>query len=548
MSGGSRTGDRRRMTAVNGLPSAVFLYGPSGSGKSTVGRVLAEHLDLPFLDLDAEIEARSGTSIPEIFAREGEVHFRAWERLVLEQVIAGGERIIALGGGALTSPETRALAEARGRVVLLTADVDTLLARLRADAVERPLLAGDAEERLRALLARRAEHYASFPLQVDTAGKALEEVAWAVQVRLGLFRLRGMESRKHLAYDVRVQAGGLDALGAMLADRGLRGPVVVVTDENVAGFHLERTLDSLRHAGFEAHGVTIPAGEAHKTAATVARLWEAFSAAGVERGSMVVALGGGVVGDLTGFAAATWLRGVPWVAVPTSLLAMVDASLGGKTGADLSQGKNLIGAFHPPRLVLADPEALATLPRQEFVNGLAEVVKHAVIGDDGLLPLAEKALEQYLSDPSCPFVVELIRRAMAVKIRVIEEDPYEAGLRAALNFGHTVGHGVELASGFRLRHGEAIAIGMVVEARMAERIGLAALGLAEEIAATLRTLGLPTEIPPDLDRDAILAAMRRDKKKAGGVVRFALPAAIGDVRVGVVVPGYERVLGNKVTG
>ncbi len=534
-------------SATRNLEPVIFLYGPSGSGKSTTGRVLAERLDLPFLDLDAEIEARAGRAIPEIFARDGEARFRSWERETLERVLAEGEQIIALGGGALTAPETRALAEAHGRVVLLTANAEALLARLRADAVKRPLLVGDAAKKLDAYLARRAGHYASFSLQVDTTDKAPEEVAWELQLRLGLFRLRGMESRKHPAYDVRVRSGGLHCLGALLADRGLGGPIVVITDENVARHHLERALHSLRRAGYEAQGVVLPAGEAHKTAATATRLWEAFSAAGVERGSTVVALGGGVVGDLAGFAAATWMRGVPWAVAPTSLLAMVDASLGGKTGADLPQGKNLIGAFHPPRLVLADPDVLATLPRDEFVNGLAEVVKHAVIGDPALLPLARQALQAFYRDALSPPVVDLIRRAMGVKVRIIEEDPYEAGLRAALNFGHTVGHGVELASGFRLRHGEAVAIGMVVETRMAERLGLAAPGLAEEIAATLHALGLPTEIPTDLDRGAILAAMQRDKKKAGGVVRFALPAAIGEVRVGVEVPGYERVLGDKAT-
>jgi 3-dehydroquinate synthetase len=216
---------------------------------------------------------------------------------------------------------------------------------------------------------------------------------------------------------------------------------------------------------------------------------------------------------------------------------MVDASMGGKTGFDLPQGKNLVGAFHPPRLVLADPDVLATLPQVEFINGMAEVVKHGVIADPGLFEICGNRTN--LEDLS-----GLVSRAMAVKVKFIEEDPYEQGIRAALNLGHTVGHGVELASGFKLRHGEAVAIGMVVEARMAEQVGLAEAGLADEIEAILKIVGLPTEISPELDRNQIIAAMTRDKKKAGGAVKFALPAAIGDVSVGIVIEDWSRMIFN----
>jgi 3-dehydroquinate synthase len=251
-------------------------------------------------------------------------------------------------------------------------------------------------------------------------------------------------------------------------------------------------------------------------------------------------LGGGVTGDLAGFASATWLRGLPWVAVPTSLLAMVDASMGGKTGFDLPVGKNLVGAFHPPRLVLADPDVLATLPKAEWINGMAEVIKHGVIADPGLF---ERCRGFQLFEDSANLAA-LVSRAMAVKVKIIEEDPYENGIRASLNLGHTVGHGVELASGFQLRHGEAVAIGMVVEARMAEQIGLAGTGLASEIAAVLEAVGLPTEIQADLDHETVAAAMMRDKKKACGVVKFALPAAIGDVRVGVEIDDWRSMIKN----
>ncbi|OQY30916.1 MAG: 3-dehydroquinate synthase [Anaerolineaceae bacterium 4572_5.2] len=269
---------------------------------------------------------------------------------------------------------------------------------------------------------------------------------------------------------------------------------------------------------------------------SVQELWNAFLEAKIERGSTVVALGGGVVGDLAGFAAATFLRGVNWVNVPTSLLAMVDSSLGGKTGADLPQGKNLVGAFHAPRLVLVDPETLSTLPEVELRNGLAEVIKHGVIGAPELFrDLTDLTGFQNLSGLSGLDWTEIVRRAMAVKIKIIEEDPYEQGLRQSLNFGHTIGHAVELASDFTLRHGEAVAIGMVAEARLAEEMGVAKSGLEKKITSTLRGLGLPTEIPPGLDEKRIQHALQRDKKKSGGVVRFALPVRVGEVRVGVEV-------------
>jgi 3-dehydroquinate synthetase len=241
-----------------------------------------------------------------------------------------------------------------------------------------------------------------------------------------------------------------------------------------------------------------------------------------------------VVGDTAGFAAATFLRGVPWVALPTSLLAMVDASLGGKTGVDLPEGKNLVGAFHPPRLVLADPQSLDTLPEAELRSGMAEVVKAGVIGDPELFNLCAHGWGELRSN-----LGEVVRRAMAVKISVIEEDPYEKSSRAALNLGHTLGHAVELVSDFQLRHGEAVAIGMVAEARLAERLEIAEPGLADEIERVLKGLGLPVDIPGGINRQAVLSAIQVDKKRLDGSVRFVLPVRLGEVRVGVNVDPHQ---------
>jgi shikimate kinase / 3-dehydroquinate synthase len=520
----------------------VFLYGPSGSGKSTVGKILAQNLGLPLVDTDTNIEAAAGMSIPQIMDEQGQIAFRDLEAKILEQASAGEPCVIALGGGALLRESSRACTESAGRVVFLEADVSTLMARLIQDENKRPLLAGDLEVRLSTLLESRKEHYDSFELRVTTMVKAKstgsktpEEVAWEVQRVLGHYHVRGMGQ----GYDVIAQTGGVDALGMLLQERGLGGPVVIVSDANIAPLYADRALESLRRAGIPSSVLAIRPGEEYKTLETVASLWRGFLDAGLDRKSTVVALGGGVVGDLAGFAAATFMRGCQWVAVPTTLLAMVDASMGGKTGFDLPEGKNLVGAFYPPRLVLADPDVLSTLPERELRSGLAEVVKHGIVADPELFELCAQGYESVRAD-----LPKIVRRAMGVKVQVIEQDPFEQGLRAALNLGHTVGHAVEIVSQFRLRHGEAVAIGAVAEARLAEKLGLteAGDGLSGRIAAVLTGLGLPTEVPADLSVPAIIQSMKMDKKKERHVVKFALPVKIGEVKVGVAVSDLEEVL------
>ncbi len=511
----------------------IFLYGPSGSGKSTIGRLLAQQLGMTFVDLDGEIERRAGKSVSDLFAQDGEAGFRQREQGVLAQVLESKAGVVALGGGTLLDEHNRRLADSRGAVLCLNATPETLLARLRGDATPRPLLAGDAAGRLRALLTARQAHYQSFPLSLDTTHLGAEEAAWEAQVRLGIFRIAGMGNGTM----VRIRSGGLAEIGDALTAEGLKPPLVVVSDAHVKPHHAPALLRQLYASGYTAELVTIPAGEAHKSLDTAAGLWQAFLMHKLERGGTVVALGGGVVGDLAGFAAAVYLRGVSWVNLPTSLLAMVDASLGGKTGANLPQGKNLIGAFHAPRLVLSDARTLVTLPQPEFRNGLAEVVKHGVIADEALFDLCAGGLEGLAGDWDA-----LVRRAAAVKIKIIEQDPFEGGLRQVLNLGHTLGHALEKVLDYRIRHGEAVALGMVAEARLAEAIGLAQRGVAGQIAACLAGLGLPTVLPDGIDADELAAAMAVDKKKADGVVRFALPLRIGKVRHGVVVADAMKIL------
>ena len=528
----------------------LFLYGPPGSGKSTIGRILAERLDLPFIDLDAVIETSAKQAIRDIFACEGEAGFRLRESAALASVIQGAPSVIGLGGGALLKPENRAQAEAAGEILCFEADAATLEGRVAKAPGVRPLLSTPTSDcsqppkpgtgkPISQLLAERATHYGSFPHRVAVSDRPTEETADAVQASLGRYRVSGMGK----AYDVHVGPGLIDRLGEFFASLNAGDRTVIVGDTHTLPLYGERAAASLRSRGVTVTCVAIPAGEETKTIATVASLWSAFLKAGIERGNSVIALGGGVVGDLTGFAAATWLRGVRWIGLPTTLLAMVDSGLGGKTGADLPEGKNLIGAFHPPSLVLADTATLATLPVRELRCGLAEAVKHAVIADPGLLAAlphfafckgeADSATCACLSDTD--WLAPFVARAMAVKIRVIQQDPFEQGFRAALNLGHTIGHGVEKATHFAVQHGEAIAIGTVLEARLAEELRLARSGLASQLAEIFAGLGLPVTLPRGTDLAEVRAVMTLDKKKSGGKVRFALPADVGDVRVGVTV-------------
>jgi shikimate kinase / 3-dehydroquinate synthase len=508
----------------------IFLYGPPGTGKSTIGKILSHNLKLPFADLDGAIEAKANLSISQIMAQHGETAFRDLETSMLKEMVDLASnttpQVIALGGGALLRDENRSLAETHGTVVLLLAELPTLMERLKEDAGKRPLLAGDLHEKLTALLEKRSNHYASFAIQIKLDGMTAEQCAEQIQIGLGRFHLSAMGE-----YDVIV-----DRVKQLANPSSRLQNPVIVTDENVGQIHLGTIGSILQSSGHQPRFIVIPSGEDHKNLRTISHLWNAFLRNGLDRRSTVIALGGGVIGDMAGFAASTYMRGVQWICIPTTLLSMVDASIGGKTGFDLPQGKNLVGSFYPPKLVLADTQLLNTLPQRELYSGMAEVVKHGIIADPELFHLCACGWDWVKSN-----LEQVVKRAMAVKIKVIEEDPYEKGFRAALNLGHTVGHAVELVSEFKLRHGEAVAIGLVVEAKYAERIGIAEPGLSNTIAGVLSGYGLPVGIPEDLPCDDILRAMRVDKKKDAKKIRFALPVSIGKVQL-VEVTDLESVL------
>jgi 3-dehydroquinate synthase len=315
---------------------------------------------------------------------------------------------------------------------------------------------------------------------------------------------------------------GADLLPNLAKLAQIQGPIALITDSHVGPLHASR-LDQVTCT------VTIPAGEPHKTLATVQTIYDQLLAAGIDRQATIVALGGGVVGDVAGFVAATYLRGVDFVQCPTSLLAMVDASVGGKTGVDLPQGKNLVGAFKQPTAVLADVTTLQTLPPEEFAAGMAEVVKHGLISNPTLFARLETDDWKLTSRASIADLQSLVAIAIEVKRDVVQEDPFEQGRRATLNLGHTFGHAVEQVSGYRVRHGEGVAMGLVAAANLSARLEYCDPALQGRIETVLRSQGLPTRIPANFDPASIYQAMFSDKKKAAGKLRFILLRDVGEV-------------------
>jgi len=508
----------------------LILTGFMGTGKTTVGQLIAQRLGREFIDTDRWIEERAGKSVAAIFAEDGEDRFRAWEAEACEALSEPRGSIIATGGWALGPQENREAMQRGGRVLCLWAEPDVILARL-SDKSDRPLLAGDDRAaKLRDLLKQREEVYRSFAWQIDTSKMDVAEVMLQVMALYGSISGSVEPDAFYLPMGERgnsvlLGAGLLESIGPVLRARGLRGTVALIGDSNVIEQHGDRVYQSLMLSGFEVVPLKVPAGEESKTLEMAGVLCEQLVQGGLERSGVIVALGGGVIGDLSGFVAATYLRGVPWVNCATTLLAMVDASIGGKTGVDLSSGKNLVGAFHPPLLTVSDLTVLRTLPEREFQSGMAEVIKAGIIGDVELFEMIEGGSTA---------VQDIIRRSIRVKVEVVREDPYERGRRAALNLGHTIGHGIESASQFLLRHGEAIGIGLIAEAKIAEWLGLAQAGLSDRIEAVIDRVGLPTRFA-NLETDTIVQLMRSDKKKQLGRLKFALPCAIGEVVIGADV-------------
>ncbi len=489
--------------------------------------------------MDAVLVERFAKPIAAIFAEDGEPVFRAAESALCAELAQQSGLIISTGGGALVNPANRDVLSATGTVVCLTATVDEILARTDGDN-DRPLMGADRaarRARLESLLAARTDAYAAIPIQIDTTGKPPATIVAQITQSLNLKISQSHPettmpqstnqpinipvSTPTGAYPIHIGDGLLAHVGGLLRESGVRpGSAAIVSNPDVAQIYAGVVAQSLSAAGFDPRICTVPEGEAHKTLASIASLYDQFLDAGLDRHSPIIALGGGVVGDMAGFAAASYLRGVPFVQIPTTLLSMVDASVGGKTGVDLPQGKNLVGAFKQPEVVIIDPAVLETLPAAEFRSGMAEVIKHGI--------LADPALFAALEGDGPADLATMIADAVRVKVAVVQEDPFERGRRATLNLGHTFGHAIELVSQFHVRHGEGVGLGLVASAHMAAELGLCDGALAQRITALVERIGLPIHVS-GYDVDEVYAAMAHDKKRVGKNVRFIVPRSIGDV-------------------
>ena len=549
-------------------PARVFITGFSGTGKSTVAKLVAKQLGWDALDTDTLIAERAGKSPAEILTSAGEERFRELERNAIKEASSRDNVVVATGGGVVISEENRRAMADGGLVICLEAGPKTVLARLGESAASgRPLLAsGDPLERITALKAQRQSLYALADSIVDTEGRTADDVATAVTeiARAGYAWCTCHAERVLLpeerdsppeagpiaikpasrSYNAIVGWGVLDRLGDLMREAGLSGKAFVVSDSDVLPRYGDRALISLKEAGFEATAFAIPAGEANKTLDVAATVYDWLVSQRAERASAIVALGGGVVGDLAGFVAATYLRGVPLVQAPTTLLAMVDASIGGKTAVDHREGKNLIGAFYQPRLVVEDVSTLKTLPPRALVEGCAEIIKHALTLDPALLEdLEERADDLLHLEPA--FTVDIVRRNVAIKGGVVSEDERETGRRATLNYGHTVGHAIEAASGYsEVLHGEAVSAGMMAAAEIGKRIGITPPELVERQRKLIERFGLPVR-GPKLNVDRVLEAMTLDKKVTDGVITWVFLEAAGQTVVRSDVP--EDVVRDVVT-
>ena len=533
----------------------IFLVGLMGAGKTTIGRQLARKLDKRFVDSDHEIEARTGASIPWIFEIEGEGSFRRREADMIRELSAQDGLVLATGGGAVLNPASRALLAERGTVIYLRASIGSILQRTAHDK-NRPLLqTADPRAKLEELLAQRDPLYREIAdLVIDTGRPNVQSMVQTI-----LDQLAALEAaRAHKlasdpmnamnqpaptvlnvelgerSYPITIGPKLLDD-AALLARHIDGGKAAIVTNTTVAPLYLARVAGALRAAGREVVEIILPDGEEHKNWQSLNLVFDALLEAKCDRKTTIVALGGGVIGDLAGFAASSYMRGVPFVQVPTTLLSQVDSSVGGKTGINHPLGKNMIGAFYQPRAVIADTATLDTLPPRELAAGLAEVIKHGAILDAAYFDWIEQNIGKLVArEPEA--MAYAIARSCEIKAEVVRKDEREGGLRAVLNFGHTFGHAIEAGLGFGTwLHGEAVGCGMVMAADLSARLGLIDAATVARVRALVKAAGLPT-VAPDLGAERWIELMAVDKKNEGGTIKFILLKPLGSPSITTVPP------------
>jgi shikimate kinase/3-dehydroquinate synthase len=534
----------------------IALIGFSATGKTVVAQKVAERLKWTFIDTDEEIVKLSGKAIPEIFKQDGEEAFRRLESQILKQACHQEQAVIATGGGAIVDPKNQNLILETSVVVCLEAKPGTVYQRLlhdtlySANPVVRPLLAGDNPlERIKQLKTRRQPYYAIADWTIHTDNLTVDEVSQEI-IRGWQYINRHTNKQATEAdlacvvqtptanYPVFVGWGILDRLGEKVKQTGLAGTANIISDEIVFSIYGAKVKKTLEKAGFAVNSCVVPPGEASKNINQAVKIYDYLIEHRVERNDVVVALGGGMIGDLAGFVAATCLRGLPWLQVPTSLIAMTDASIGGKVAVDHPRGKNLIGAFYQPCLVLADVKTLTTLPHRELTSGWAEVIKHGLIIDADLLKLLEDSADD-LVKLKPDITSKVIARSAAIKCGVVSEDERETGKRTILNYGHTIAHGLEAATDYgRFLHGEAVAIGMMAAARLSYRLKLLSEKAIERHKAVLQKFGLPIDCSGVAVND-VLAAMELDKKVRDKAIRWVLLEDIGRMVIRSDVPAKD---------
>ncbi len=536
------------------LTNNIILTGFSGAGKSQVASEVARILGWDLVDTDADIVRRQGKEIAEIFSEKGEKFFRDLEREALIRACKGDRRVIATGGGVLMDAQNRRLLFASGLVVGLEARPETILQRLSAEGQgrspeERPMLAGkDPLARIRSLKAERQPFYslAHWVVQTDelTETQVAAEVVRAWQMLGGLStawtdgdpELAAVVTHSRGSCPIRVGWGLLERIGERFRHAGIDGPVYIITDSNVFPLYGRLVQRSLQREEIEAHCFIIPAGEESKSWEMANAIYRWLASRRAERRNTILAVGGGVVGDLAGFVAATYLRGMPFVQAPTSMAAMVDASIGGKTAVNLPEAKNLVGAFYQPQMVLADPHTLTTLGRRELSEGWAEAIKHGFIMDADLVSVFEDHASD-LMELEPELSTDVIRRSMAIKAEVVSQDERETlGKRVLLNYGHTIGHAIEATTGYgEWMHGEGVSVGMMGAAELSRRMGMIDGEVVRRQGELLKQFDLPLRAE-GLDLEKIFSAMSLDKKSTGGAIRWVLLEQVGKATTSRDVP------------
>lgn len=503
----------------------IVLTGFMGTGKTTVGRLLAAQLGYDFVDTDELIVSRIGQTIADFFQEKGEAAFRKMEASIAQELAEQEGLVISTGGRLMLDANNAAALGRRGRVFCLVATPEEIMERVASSKNVRPLLqVPNPLEHIVELMQQREKSYGRFT-QLVTSEKMPEDVTKdLVGIIQGKQDLRLPITASATRYEF-IVGGGILPFIKQLAD--ISGPVAVITDKSVEPLYAQ----SCGHVDVV---IAVLPGRQNKTLATAQSVFEQLLDSGFDRSGTIIALGGTVISELAGFVAATYMRGVDCVQCPTSLLAMVDTSIGGKTGVDLPRGKNIIGAFKQPKAVIADVATLQSLPAPAFASGMAEVIKHSLIADSDLLKKIETGNWKRESDTHpLPLadLQNLVAQAIQVKINIIQEDPFEQGRRIVLNLGHTFAHAIEQVSNYMVRHGEAVAMGLVAAANLSARMGYCSSALQERIESALAGATLPTRIPGNVSPDQLFAAMSRDKKRTAGRLRFVLLRDIGDVFV-----------------